>query len=62
MAKRGEVFDLWLVYVRREDKGAWQPFWPGSIPEYRIFNSIPVSHCLWIAERRTGWIPQSERK
>jgi hypothetical protein len=50
MGPRGSLWDLYLVYVRPDDKGKWQPHYEGCIPEYRIYNDIPKTHVLWIGE------------
>lgn len=55
---RGQLWDLYLIYVRPRDKGKWQPHYEGCIPEYRIYNDVPKTHVFWIGERKVGWTPQ----
>lgn len=58
LGHHGDLWDLYLIYLRAEDRGKWQPHYEGSIPEYRIYNDIPKNRVLWIGERKIGWNPQ----
>lgn len=56
--KRGQVFDLWLVYVHKDWPAKWQPHYEGSIPEFRVYCDVPRTRVYWIGERTAGWNPQ----
>lgn len=46
-----ETYDLWEVYLRKEDEVFVQPMWGSRLIEVRVHNRIKKSRLIWVGER-----------